>query len=144
MFDNLILLTKGSPAYAGRVDECLPHFAKLGYELPPFVNPAEFLIDIVSVDNRSSEAEEAAQARVGHIKTAWRLKEPSSKSSQSITPAKSKATNLEPEKTVNSKHTSLLRQIKVLTARTWIVTIRDPMGMFGSLVEAIGMSIITG
>ena len=38
----------------------------------------------------------------------------------------------------------MIQQIRVLTIRTWIVTVRDPMGMIGSLVEAIGMGVITG
>ncbi|KAH7118947.1 P-loop containing nucleoside triphosphate hydrolase protein [Dendryphion nanum] len=140
LFDNIILLTKGSPAYAGSAKDCLPFFAGLGYELPPFVNPAEYLIDIVSVDNRSTEAEEAAQARVDQLKDAWRQHS-------------SKIQGLENEKTslvtkVSSRqlpgHTSIIQQIRVLTMRTWIVTVRDPMGMIGSLVEAIGMGVITG
>ncbi|KAF2878078.1 ABC transporter-like protein [Massariosphaeria phaeospora] len=140
LFDNIILLTKGCPAYAGSAKECLPYFASQGHEVPPFTNPAEYLIDIVSVDNRSDEAEKNAQARVDQIKEAWR-----EHSTKQTTEAKAPGTiTKHPSKTLGAKHTSLLQQIRVLTARTWVVTIRDPMGMFGSLVEAIGMSIITG
>ncbi|ORX95355.1 ABC transporter-like protein [Clohesyomyces aquaticus] len=141
LFDNIILLTKGSPAYAGKADECLSYFAGLGYELPPFVNPAEYLIDIVSVDNRSVEAEEEAQARVDHIKEAWR--DHYFKSFEK-TEQPSSAVTKRPSSNVNSGRTSLLQQIRVLTSRTWIVTVRDPMGMLGSLIEAISMGVITG
>ncbi|KAF2012294.1 ABC transporter-like protein [Aaosphaeria arxii CBS 175.79] len=141
LFDNIVLLTKGSPAYAGSAKDCLPYFAGLGYELPPFVNPAEFIIDIVSVDNRSTEAETAAQARVDQIKSAWR--EHSSKT-HLASEKQSPTTITGGTNTPRLKHTSILQQTRVLTARTMVVTIRDPMGMFGSLVEAIGMAIITG
>lgn len=142
LFDNVILLTRGSPAYAGSANDCLPYFAALGYELPPFVNPAEFLIDIVSVDNRSPEAEEAAQARVGRIKDAWR--EHISKLSLGSSTQTGQVVRKQSTERLRNSHTSLVRQIRVLTARTWTVTIRDPMGMSGSLFEAIGMAIITG
>ncbi|KAF2268532.1 ABC transporter-like protein [Lojkania enalia] len=142
LFDNIILLTRGSPAYAGSAKDCLPYFAGLGYELPPFVNPAEYLIDIVSIDNRNAEAEEAARARVDRIKDAWR--EHSLKASHELTPQDPANSTLQTRKALRSKHTSLVQQIRVLTSRTWIVTIRDPMGMFGSLIEAISMAVITG
>ena len=143
LFDNVILLTRGSPAYAGNAKGCLGYFTKLGHEMPPFTNPAEHLIDVVSVDNRSEEAEAVAEERVRHIKAAWRehcdniISEKSEQDYASAS-AESKSKLLTPQ------HSGLLQQIRVLTARTWVVTIRDPMGMFGSLLEAISMAIITG
>ncbi|KAF2115591.1 ABC transporter-like protein [Lophiotrema nucula] len=138
LFDNIVLLTKGSPAYAGSARDCLPYFSRLGYDLPPFVNPAEYLIDIVSVDNRSAEAEEAAQVRVDGIKQAWREHEVEVQEKPDAEATTARVAFR------TTRHISLLQQIRVLTARTWIVTIRDPMGMFGSLVEAIGMAVISG
>ncbi|KAF2640204.1 ABC transporter-like protein [Massarina eburnea CBS 473.64] len=142
LFDNLILLTKGRPAYTGTAKECIPYFAKLGHEMPAFTNPAEHLIDIVSVDNRSEEAETVARERVDRIIKAWRdhSSQPTSEKVEPETTGVSKTT----ERTFKTKHRSLLQQTRVLTARTFTVTIRDPMGVFGSLVEAIGMAIITG
>lgn len=143
LFDNVILLTKGNPAYAGNAKDCLPYFAELGHEMPPFTNPAEYLIDVVSVDNRSEEAETAAQDRVGRIVEAWRANARTLNEKDApgaVAAAVPDTANAQGK----ANHTSLLQQTRVLTARTWTVTIRDPMGMFGSLLEAIGMAIITG
>ncbi|CAN9465310.1 unnamed protein product [Alternaria alternata] len=144
LFDNVVLLSRGSPAYAGSAKDCLPYFAKLGHEMPPFTNPAEYLIDVVSVDNRSVEAEKAAQDRVGRVIEAWRshCNNNLQEKHESATPATT-MTKTERQKR-RASQTSLIQQTRVLTARTWTVTIRDPMGMFGSLVEAIGMAVITG
>jgi ABC-type multidrug transport system ATPase subunit len=128
LFDNVILLSRGSPAYAGSAKDCLPYFAKLGHEMPAFTNPAEYLIDVVSVDNRSADAERVAQERVGRVIEAWRMHSSNSfnekdglgTSTSTITKAQGK------EK--RASHTSLMQQTRVLTARTWTVTIRDPMG----------------
>lgn len=147
LFDNLILLTRGSPAYVGSTKDCLNYFAGLGYEMPPFTNPAEHLIDIVSVDNRSEDAEISAEKRVEHIKQAWRQhcdKFSSEKSEQSFANHPALAPADSQSKALSSLHSSMTQQIRVLTARTWVVTIRDPMGMFGSILEAVSMAIITG
>ncbi|KAL6710442.1 hypothetical protein ACN47E_008490 [Coniothyrium glycines] len=145
MFDNVILLTNGSPAYAGKASDCLPYFAKLGHEMPPFTNPAEFLIDVVSVDNRSEEAEIAARERVDRIIAEWRahLNDAAVKTSRADVTTTASTTTPSPRMKPAGR-TSFIQQTKVLTARTWTVTIRDPMGMFGSLLEAVAMSIITG
>ncbi|KAH7010727.1 P-loop containing nucleoside triphosphate hydrolase protein [Macrophomina phaseolina] len=141
LFDNLVLLTRGHPAYSGAAADALPYFAALGFELPPFVNPAEHLIDVVAVDIRSPELEEASSARVEGIKAAWtshaQEKFPRDDETQSsVLPLPSQASKV--------SRAQLGRQIRVLTARTWVTTIRDPMGMFGSFLEAIAMAIITG
>jgi hypothetical protein len=141
LFDNIILLSRGSPTYAGSAKDCLPYFAKLGHELPPFTNPAEHLIDIVSVDNRSEEAEAVAQQRVDRIKAAWR--EHSSQVSSEKKPRDSAVVAKE-RKLPSTRHTSFMQQTRVLTARTFKVTIRDPMGMVGSLFEAVLMAVIAG
>ena len=128
LFDNVILLSRGSPAYAGSAKECLPYFAKLGHEMPPFTNPAEYLIDVVSVDNRSVEAEKAAQDRVGRVIEAWRTHCSSSVQEKSEPPAPATTMTHDQRKKQRASRTSLVQQTRVLTARTWTVTIRDPMG----------------
>lgn len=153
MFDNVILLTKGSPAYSGKAKDCLPYFAKLGHDMPPFTNPAEYLIDVVSVDNRNAEAEKVAKERVDRIVEAWKgycSLDPQEKDAElgaAVTkgePAGGAAFGNVPTGRSPNTRTSFTQQTRVLTARTWKVTIRDPMGMFGSLLEAVSMAIITG
>lgn len=135
LFDNVILLSRGSPAYAGSAKECLPYFAKLGHEMPSFTNPAEYLIDVVSVDNRSVEAEKAAQDRVGRVIEAWRSHCSSSLQEKSEPPAPATAMTQDRRKKQRASKTSLMQQTRVLTARTWTVTIRDPMGKTSDIIS---------
>jgi len=157
MFDNVILLTRGRPAYAGSAKHCLSHFAKLGYDMPPFTNPAEYLIDLVSVDNRSDEAERATKERVDHIVAAWENHgstvprdddgSEEKESGATVAPAVFSAATASRDAAsgrLSTQTMSFVQQTRVLTARTWKVTIRDPMGMFGSLLEAVSMAVITG
>jgi ABC-type multidrug transport system ATPase subunit len=58
--DALILLAPGgNVCYAGSRETAVPYFQSLGYKLPANTNPAEFLVDLVSID--SEDAEQAAR-----------------------------------------------------------------------------------
>lgn len=142
LFDRILLLSGGSPLYSGPVSECLPHFESLGYALPAFVNPAEHLIDIAAVDIRSLELEATSSARVDVMKQAWR-----SVSERQASPLLDPHSSVQLESqilTVHAQQSALSRQIRVLTARTWKVTLRDPLGVASSLVEATALGVLMG
>lgn len=145
MFDGLVILTRGSPVYSGKAADSLSWFKGIGMELPQFVNPAEFLIDIAAIDNRSPELEAASSARVESLKLAWakendrKFSRDNEKDTLAVTP---NPQGLESKKW--TRHSPFIRQTRVLTSRTFVTNYRDPMGMFGSLVEAIGVGIVSG
>lgn len=143
MFDGIVILTKGSPVYSGKAEECIPWFAKLGMELPAFVNPAEFLIDIAAIDNRSPELEHASSERVERLKLAW-----SDESVRRYDATIEKDTVQSAAADIPTQaallHSPFIRQTRVLTYRTWLTTLRDPMGMSGSWFEAAALGILTG
>ncbi|KAK1978248.1 ABC transporter [Colletotrichum cereale] len=142
LFDNLIILTKGSPVYSGPAGECLPWFDRMGFKLPPFVNPAEFLIDMAAIDNRTPELEAETTARVDRLKSAWASEsEGRFEFSEKAVRAVGRRRGAMSE---TNKHATYRRQIKVLTDRTFKVTYRDPMGMLASIVEAVLMALVTG
>lgn len=141
LFDNMVILTKGSPVYSGPAKECIPWFESQGFKIPPFVNPAEFVIDMSAIDNRTPEVEEETTNRVEALKAAWntqsRLRYPSPPSEVAARPRRRKPTS-------EGKHASAFRQLVVLTDRTFKVTYRDPMGMMAAILEAILMGLVTG
>ncbi|KAI4226498.1 MAG: hypothetical protein L6R40_008288 [Gallowayella cf. fulva] len=141
LFDRLVLLSGGASVYSGLVKDSMPYFSNLGFSSPAFVNPAEYLVDLAAVDNRSPDLEKVSSARVEMLKQAWRtstenrLRIADEKINPELAPVKGKR---------GRKPASHSRQIRVLTARTFTITYRDPMGMAGSLIEAFSMAIITG
>ncbi|KAI1082153.1 P-loop containing nucleoside triphosphate hydrolase protein [Whalleya microplaca] len=142
LFDNLIILSRGGPVYSGSIEKCVPWFSDKGFELPPFVNPAEFFIDLAAIDNRTPELEEESTTRVDQLKAAWNEESKTLFSlSASEKAGEAKSDRKRPKM---EQHTSVFRQLKVLTDRTLKTTYRDPMGMAGSIMEAILMAIITG
>lgn len=140
LLDHLVILSRGSPVYSGKADACLSYFADQGLEPPAYSNPAEFLIDIAAVDNRSPELEAASSKRVDDLKAAWRVRSIDAFSSSE----KPKSPTAERTAKVVKQQSPFIRQTQVLSARTLKVTYRDPMGMGGSLVEAILLGIVSG
>ena len=69
LFDKLMLLSKGQVVYNGTVNKVGDYFAGLGYEMPLYHNPAEFVIDLVNTDF-SSDPTTAAQ-RLNQLHTSW-------------------------------------------------------------------------
>jgi ABC-type multidrug transport system ATPase subunit len=144
LFDNVILLARGSALYSGPVSESVAHFEQCGHILPPFVNPAEYLIDLAAIDNRTEELEAASHVRVENLREAWQSRP---KSEAAVDHAEKKLPAklaLEGVDTGAMKKVSFRRQFRVLTSRTFTTTIRDPMGVAGSLLEAVGMAVING
>ncbi|KAJ6083401.1 hypothetical protein N7467_007536 [Penicillium canescens] len=144
LFDRVVLLARGEALYSGEVDGVLGYFAELGFAIPEFVNPAEFLIDLAAVDRRSGELEGASVARVEGLREAWRVKQAADAVvDEGVGEEKMVSTSVDAE-AGTMKRVSFRRQFRVLTSRTFTTTIRDPMGVAGSLLEAIGMAVING
>jgi ABC-type multidrug transport system ATPase subunit len=50
LLDEVILLSRGNLIWAGPTSEMLRHFFGLGYPCPELTNPADFILDISSID----------------------------------------------------------------------------------------------
>ncbi|KAL2223218.1 P-loop containing nucleoside triphosphate hydrolase protein [Thermoascus aurantiacus ATCC 26904] len=144
LFDNIVLLSHGSVLYSGPVSDSLAHFAQCGYTIPPFVNPAEFLIDLAAIDNRSDELEAASRARVEFLKSAWKSRSEKEGDNEKELGSVNQTPESRGSDLAITKGVPFRRQFRVLTARTFITTIRDPLGVAGSLLEAVGMAVING
>lgn len=148
LFDQVILLSRGATLYSGTAKASLPHFAKLGYEMPAFCNPAEYLIDLAAIDTRDEVLEADSQSRVRCLQEAWTQESSSSRCQDEHEPSyvSSRRGSFPPEKKHDTEKQAVrfTRQISILASRTIKVTLRDPMGLAASLFEAISMAIITG
>ncbi|KAJ2779847.1 hypothetical protein H4R18_003774 [Coemansia javaensis] len=63
LFDKLILLAQGKLVYMGPAAQAVPYFESLGYPSTNS-NPANFFIDLATIDFTSSEATRKSEARV--------------------------------------------------------------------------------
>jgi ABC-type multidrug transport system ATPase subunit len=68
LFDMLLVLGQGGRvAYFGPASSALEYFSALGYDCPNLTNPADFLLDVTSVDPRTPESEKETSSRLSHI-----------------------------------------------------------------------------
>ena len=71
LLDNLVVLVKGGRmAYTGPRDAVEPTFQLQGHTVPDNFNPADFLLDVISVDNRP-QFEKESTARVKELVAFW-------------------------------------------------------------------------
>ena len=67
-FGNVLLLARGGQvAYSGKGNDMLRHFASLGHTCPSTTNPADFALDVVSVDLREEKNEAISREKVENL-----------------------------------------------------------------------------
>ncbi|KAF2870169.1 ATP-binding cassette transporter-like protein [Massariosphaeria phaeospora] len=69
LFDRLLLLSQGKVAYNGAVSNVKDYFANLGLHMPLYVNPAEFIIQLVNTDFSNDQGK--ADEQLLNIQNAW-------------------------------------------------------------------------
>ncbi|KAK4531075.1 hypothetical protein CCYA_CCYA06G1932 [Cyanidiococcus yangmingshanensis] len=67
MFDYLLLLSEGHQIYFGPAKEMVPYFAALKYPCPAYFNPADFALDLMSLNPRSRTLEKQTRARITYL-----------------------------------------------------------------------------
>ncbi|KAF2663360.1 pleiotropic drug resistance protein, ABC superfamily [Microthyrium microscopicum] len=136
LFDRVVVLAHGSCVYSGEAERCLPYFKSIGFEAPPFVNPAEFLIDLAAIDNRTPEKERIDLIRFDRLRTSW------AKHNDEVTDARTTSANL--SVATRSSKVSTWRQFRIMTRRSMLVSFRDPKGLLGTIAEAVAVAFILG
>lgn len=89
-FGNVLLLARGgAPVYAGPGTGMLSHFESLGYPCPQTTNPADFALDLITIDLQHSDKEETTRQKVHDLINSWSAKEfaTSSQAAAIATPA---------------------------------------------------------
>ena len=72
MLDSLILMAHGGLViYHGKASEAVSYFAKLGYACPEETNPAEFLLDLVSIDSEDPREATKDELRISSLASAF-------------------------------------------------------------------------
>ena len=143
LFNHLILLADGHSLYSGTTARSVPYFERLGYQIPQFVNPTKFLIDLTAINVRGLERKNNSIKRISQLKSIY--------NSSSLPRDRTRRSNrnqtageLINQSNFRSPGRGFISQLIAQTNRTWKTTIRDPIGVFGSLTKAIALGIITG
>uniref|UniRef100_H0X7R1 ATP-binding cassette sub-family G member 8 n=1 Tax=Otolemur garnettii TaxID=30611 RepID=H0X7R1_OTOGA len=63
LFDLVLLMTSGTTVYLGAAQHMVEYFTTIGYPCPRYSNPADFYVDLTSIDRRSREQEAATREK---------------------------------------------------------------------------------
>lgn len=73
LLDTLILMAPGGRVvYAGPKSEAVAYFATQGYRCPDATNPAEYFVDLVSVDTEDEQVAAIDEARIDKLASVFR------------------------------------------------------------------------
>lgn len=135
-FGNVLLLARGGyPIYAGPADNMLPHFAAQGYECPRHVNPADFALDLITVDLQHEAREAASRAKVRKLIDSWSSDNFIETRSGSIsTPAELGSMAREP--------TSFASAYSILIRRATKNMFRQPEILIARIMQVVGLGLV--
>nr|XP_020144180.1 ATP-binding cassette sub-family G member 8 isoform X2 [Microcebus murinus] len=69
LFDLVLLMTSGTTIYLGAAQHMVEYFTAIGYPCPRYSNPADFYVDLTSIDRRSKEQEVATREKARSLAT---------------------------------------------------------------------------
>lgn len=72
LFDKICVLSKGNVVYCDELQQMIPYFESLGYKMPELINPADHIVDLSSIDGRSTESEKNSRERLCDLIAKWR------------------------------------------------------------------------
>ncbi|XP_008056300.1 ATP-binding cassette sub-family G member 8 [Carlito syrichta] len=63
LFDLVLLMSSGTTIYLGAAQHMVQYFTAIGHPCPRYSNPADFYVDLTSIDKRSREQEVATREK---------------------------------------------------------------------------------
>ncbi|KAF3483944.1 uncharacterized protein GIQ15_03268 [Arthroderma uncinatum] len=143
-FDKLLILSRGKTCYFGPGAQMKAYLDKMGHPMPLQINPAEFVLDLVSTDFASNTDE--AEAELAKLHQEWEDSEEASNVNLEI----SRLTTLS-EKEGNitlsadqPQHVNIFSTIITLLHRSFIKGCRDVVAYGIRVAMYLGLAIMEG
>lgn len=144
LFDTILILSKGKLCYGDSYNNIFPHFESLGFKVPELkVNPADFFVDITSVDTRTKTKEIESTKRVNYISDIWKEKMSNFPDVDSL--------NLEIDDIIEENdvfhdtgRAPFWREVNILIRRNFKLQYRDPIGWFSIVFEGLFLGLLCG
>ncbi|KAJ3146553.1 ATP-binding cassette sub- G member 2 [Geranomyces michiganensis] len=144
MCDKVILLSAGSTCFQGPVDDALAHFARLGYTCPPRKNPADFFLDILTIQG-ATHAEDTA--RVHKLHQAYRdlveRDEEKQEPQPQQQPAAASAQTTEVDHDAEFSN-NWFTEARILNERAWKDVLRNRPVLIADIMRTFVLIIIMG
>ena len=140
LFDDLYLLAGGRCAYFGPMKSARAWFGAAGYAIPANVNPAEYLLDLVSVDVSSAETATSSEKRIADIVEKMRKNPPA----QGEGGAKRRASVGDGAMAITGKRIGFWGQFSLLLRRSWRQVTRDRATNKVRLMTSLNSAMVFG
>ena len=121
LFDDITLLSEGRVVYSGAREELAGWFKSLGHTCPRSSTPAEYFLDLVSVDFSSRDAEKESRARLHKLADAWLERQRTSQSQSSS----SSSGSSEKSAVVPRRRLSPLRRVRRIVSQFGTLCLRS-------------------
>lgn len=145
MFDQVLLLSEGRVAFFGDPDDSIEFFAENGYKCPENYNPADYLINVVSIEVGVGES--AAQRTSKRICDLFAVSEAAQQRdllvNLEIHMCESGTYQVE-EDLINFRPPSSLSTLYWLVWRFFISAIRDPKVQYLRVLQKVAIAIMAG
>ncbi|KKA27193.1 hypothetical protein TD95_002116 [Thielaviopsis punctulata] len=140
LFDKLCLMSKGRTCYFGSLANAPDYFGRIGYPMPPAMNPAEFFLDLVNIDlDKNGEV----VSRVEKITSAWPENSEHKAILQTIHDTIAAPSSVDLTKVQLPKPSPWMVPITLLH-RSWIKSYRDVVVYGIRVAMYLGLAILMG
>jgi len=131
LLSGVYLLASGSPIFAGTTEDATSYFEKLGHKMPPNFNPADFFIDLVSIDQRDEKDMKRTKDQLTDLIEAWKTNVTAGKSSPDTGTDSDaqKRSILEARSAPPAGQTAFFMPLAYLTQRGWREQMRDKVAV---------------
>lgn len=142
-FDKIILLAQGGRCvYFGPTEAALEYFRNLGHPCPNLVNPADFFLDIISIDDRSDELKQQSQKRLEEFADKWSALHDDK--AGYLVAQLSADTLLEKKQLDMGWNKSWFTELGILLGREFKCLFRNKIYLGATIVQTIFISVILG
>ncbi|KAL9088484.1 MAG: hypothetical protein Q9165_006208 [Trypethelium subeluteriae] len=140
LFDKLLLLSQGLTVYNGLVSDTHDYFKSIRMEIPLYMNPAEFMIELVNTDFAQDQEESNQKLRWMHGE--WSK----SKHAQLVVRGNEAEPTPEANVSLEGSRASPSRLLLPLTLvhRSWIKSYRDVIAYGIRIAMYMGLAIMMG
>ncbi|EGC39255.1 hypothetical protein DICPUDRAFT_27275, partial [Dictyostelium purpureum] len=166
LFDRILLLSKGNIVYYGPTKDIVGHFASLGYDCPYDSNPADYILDLITVNLQNEKIQEESNNRLKYLIEGYRnskikqqiqsIDNNSDENNSNINSLDNDKLSIDNKGTdkkekkekkefkIENRNTSLLLQTYLLTKRSLLHIARDKTLLAARMIETVLMALICG
>ncbi|KAJ2488186.1 hypothetical protein IWW37_004967 [Coemansia sp. RSA 2050] len=145
IFDKVILLSQGRVVYFGPTSTAIEYFSSIGYQCPMHENPADYFIDLMTLDYRSDDALARSKAQVRQL--ADRFSEYEARQatdSGSEKPPSISGKGVEVSGELDLPRNNWFSEYSTLARRDWANARRNVPFLMGQITQSVFMALLIG